>query len=256
MVGYISYDRRMNAEEHYSLYQFYLSLEKEQVSYEDFRITEQLIECYNSTPMSKKQMIAEKIKTDPQYLALIPKFEANPWTVEKPVLWKDRKKTDYYIEQLKKSHAFEVYVDWLFRTQGIDIGLYYGKDQQYHQGETQIGMEIKCDMRSVETGNYYIEYQERMYNNTQWIDSGILKQDHTRFYLLGTINHFVIFEREWLMEYYDRLVVKKERLPDAKLVREQAHLTSKGFILFPKASQKGNIPIDIFIRDYLKRTQI
>ena len=54
----------------------------------------------------------------------------------------------------------------------------------------------------------------------------------------------------WLMEYYRRLVCGGGRLGDAMLVAEKAHGTSKGFILRPEASRRGNIPIESLIRDY------
>lgn len=84
----------------------------------------------------------------------------------------------------------------MFRRHGYDIGLFYGKDQQYHQGETKAGIEIKCDMRLQKTGNVYIEYQERMTNAGEWVDSGILKQDQTKYFLIGTVEEFFILPRE------------------------------------------------------------
>ncbi len=243
MIQQIDYERRLSPEEHYCLYIYFLSHSKRDVDYQDFEITEDLIDHYNRASEPEKQEIADKICMDPNYPYFLQEFWKRPWEFEKPVLWGDRKKPPYYIQQLKESHAFEVYIDCLFQEHRVNIGLYYGKEQQYH-GETAVGIEIKLDKRSAETGNYYIEYQERMRAGGQWVDSGILKDDDTEFYLLGTIDKFVILDRDWLMDYYNRLVIKGETLPDAKLVFEQAHNTSKGFILKPAASRRGNIPIE------------
>ena len=192
-----------------------------------------------------------QICSDPRYPGFLEDFRECPWKFEKPVLWSDREKTGYFIQQLKESHAFEVYIEHLFLQHGVDIGLYYGKEQQYLKGETSAGIEIKYDKLSMQTGNYYIEYQERMRSTGHWVKSGILKPDDTRFYLLGTIDRFAIFERNWLLGYYHRLVENRERLPDAMLVSEKEHGTSKGFILRPAASSRGNIPIEKLIQEYL-----
>lgn len=93
-----------------------------------------------------------------------------------------------------------------------------------------VNIVVKYDKRSRETNNFYIEYQERMWNTGSWVDSGILKDDNSRFFLYGTMSGYVIFERETLLDYYERLI-DGERIPGIILVREQQHQTSKGFIL-------------------------
>lgn len=249
MIEQIDYARRLSPEEHYCLYLYYSS-NTERVNYQNFKITEELIDHYNHASVFEKQTIAMKIREDPNYPHFLDLFHKQPWKFEKPVLWADREKTPYFIEQLTASHAFEVYIDYLFKQYGVDIGLYYGKEQQYHKGETAAGIEIKFDKKSMETGNYYIEYQERMHSKSVWVDSCILKRDDTKFYLCGTINKFMIFERAWLMNYYHRLVENRKQLPDARLVYEREKQTSKGFILLPAASRQGNIPIEKLIEEF------
>lgn len=249
----IDYNKRLSPQEHYLLYRYALLHGQPGVAYQNFELTQSLIDQYNRAPAQEKQQMAAQIQQDPAYLPFLNAFQARPWELEKPVLWSDRKKTPYFIRQLTDSHAFEVYIDWLFRTDGVDIGLYYGKEQQYHMGETEAGIEIKYDKLSEKTGNYYIEYQERLYSNGPWVNSGILKEDRTRFYLLGTMKQFVILKRDWLMDYYRRLVEQNQRLPDARLVCEQTHHTSKGFILLPAAWSKGTISIQTLIKTDLKQ---
>lgn len=266
-MDYIDYNRRLSAEEHYCLYTYYRGLSSAErrclcgylpefshgpALYQSFNITEELIDHYNEASDLTKRETDRRIGQDPLYPSFLKAFRKRPWKYEKPVLWADRKKTPYFIRQLNESHAFEVYIDWLFRQYRIDIGLYYGKEQQYRMGETAAGIEIKLDKRSMDTGNYYIEYQERMTEWSVWVNSGILKEDDTKFYLLGTMEKFVIFERGWLMEYYRELVEKGKTLPDARLVREKGHKTSKGFILFPSASRYGNIPIETLVENDLR----
>lgn len=247
MIEYIDGQRRLTPEEHCCLHRFYLRSGKGTLPYPDFDITETLIGEYNRCPLSEKVAVAEETRRDPDVPAFLQAFQDRPWEYEKPVIWNDRKKTPYFIRQLRESHAFEVYIDWLFRTKGVDIGLYYGREQQYHQGETRAGIEIKCDKRSAETGNYYIEYRERMHDGDPWVDSGILKKDETRYYLLGTAERFAVFERGWLLDIYRRLTERGERVEGAILTDEKAHGTSRGFLLRPSAAQRGEVPLDELI---------
>ena len=129
-----------------------------------------------------------------------------------------------------------------FKQRGIDIGLYYGRDAQY-SGESEAGIEIKYDKRSRDTHNFYIEYQERMWRTGPWVDSGILKDDNSRFFLYGTMAGYVIFERETLLYYYDHLM-DGESIPGIILVREQQHQTSKGFILKPEVWQDITLSVE------------
>lgn len=105
----------------------------------------------------------------------------------------------------------------------------------YDLGETKVGIEIKCDKRSEETGNYYIEYQERLNNYGKWVDSGIIKNDNTKYYFYGVVNHYAIFPRNRLMEYYDKIVVKNIPVPGCRKVQIG---TSKGFLISKEEAEK------------------
>lgn len=176
MIEFIDYEKRLTCEEHIVLLYYSLMYKKKHANYSEFQITELLIDEYNLDNNQEKRSEVEKMverkKEDLDKFRV--DYAQKIWDYEKPVIWSDRKKTDYYIEQLNKSHRFEVYVDYLFRQSGYDIGLFYGKNQQYRQGETAAGIEIKCDMKLQETGNVYIEYQERITKDGEWVDSGIL----------------------------------------------------------------------------------
>ena len=108
--------------------------------------------------------------------------------------------------------------------------MFYGKNQQYRQGETAAGIEIKCDMKLQETGNVYIEYQERITKDGEWVDSGILKKDETRYFLIGTVEKFYILPRTKLQSYYNRLV--------------KEHLTSKGFIMSKRRAEQDSFTVE------------
>ena len=246
MIEHIGYEKRLTCEEHIVLLYYSLMYKKKIADYSEFQITESLIDEYNSDNSQQKRIEVQKMieykKED------LDKFRADyaqrVWDYEKPVIWSDREKTDYYIQQLNASHRFEVYVDYLFRQLGYDIGLFYGKNQQYKQGETKAGIEIKCDMKLQKTGNVYIEYQERMTKDGEWVDSGILKKDETRYFLIGTVEEFYILPLPKLQNYYNRLVKCGEKISGMRLVEEKEHQTSKGFIMSRQRAEQDNIKVE------------
>lgn len=255
MIEYIDGQKRLTCEEHIVLwfYCYEFIAGKSVRDYKDFQITESLIDEYNAPQNRERRIQIQKMVEDSKArLDLFrDKYAQQIWDYEKPVLWSDRKKTDYYIEQLNASHRFEVYIDDLFCRHGYDIGLFYGKEQQYNQGETKAGIEIKCDMQLPKTGNVYIEYQERMTKAGQWIDSGILKPDQTRYFLIGTVGEFFILPKKKLQDYYYRLVKDRETIKGMRLVGERAHQTSKGFIINQQRAKQDHISVQEVI-DNLK----
>ena len=232
-VESIDFERRMTSREYITLYCYDMIMNNKKAVYSDEKymdwvLTEELIESYNSASEDVKMDVAELSRK--QIKLLNNKFVTERWNYEKPVIWKDRKKTPYYINQLTESHRFEVFVDTLFRQHGFDIGLYYGRKQQY-SGETQAGIEIKLDKRLKETKNVYIEYQERLRKEGNWVNSGILKEDNTKFILIGDIDKYYILSKKKLLEYYNRLIVNEEIIPGIRCVAEKEHGTSKGYIM-------------------------
>lgn len=246
MIEFIDYEKRLTCEEHIVLLYYSLMYKKKHANYSEFQITELLIDEYNLDNNQEKRSEVEKMverkKEDLDKFRV--DYAQKIWDYEKPVIWSDRKKTDYYIEQLNKSHRFEVYVDYLFRQSGYDIGLFYGKNQQYRQGETAAGIEIKCDMKLQETGNVYIEYQERITKDGEWVDSGILKKDETRYFLIGTVEKFYILPRTKLQSYYNRLVKYGEKLSGMRLVEEKEHQTSKRFIMSKRRAEQDSLTVE------------
>lgn len=246
MINYINYEKRLTCEEHIVLLYYSLMYGKKVSDYSEFQITEELIDEYNSDKSQQKRvqvkkMIEHKKKDLDEFRE---KYVQEVWNYEKPVIWKDRKKTGYYINQLNASHRFEVYVDYMFSQLGYDIGLFYGKNQQYMQGETKAGIEIKCDMKLQKTGNVYIEYQERITKDGEWVDSGILKKDETRYYLIGTVEEFYILPRSKLQSYYNRLVKYGELISGMHLVDEKEHQTSKGFTMNRQWAEQDSLTVE------------
>lgn len=248
MVEHIDYEKRLTCEDYLALWYFYSKIRKP-IPYRDLQVTEELIDRYNRADDALKEFLAGKIRSGGDLVRDFRKnYREKVWEYEKPVIWGDREKSAYYIGQLTDSHKFEVYVGERFLSHGYDIGFFYGKEQQYRKGETRAGIEIKYDKMLTKTGNLYIEYQERLNSRQMWVNSGILKEDETKFYLIGNMHEFYILPRERLCSYYDRLVRQHERIPGMRTVRETKHQTSKGFVLQRSIARRDGLTIPETIR--------
>lgn len=244
-VSIVDFEKRMTSMEYLALYYYQLLKKKQKMEftdegYKNWILNEELIESYNAESEEIKQNIARLCAES--YKSLNTKFISERWNYEKPVIWKDRKKTSYFIRQLTESHKFEVFVDTLFSQHNFDIGLYYGREQQY-AGETSVGIEIKLDKKLKETNNVYIEYQERMHRDGKWVNSGILKNDNTKMIFIGDIEKYYIFRKKRLLEYYQKLIVNREDIVGARKVAEKEHGTSKGFIMNGELANRENISV-------------
>lgn len=230
----IDFEKGMSFDEHMILY-FYDRLKNgTQCDYDEWHITESLIVSYNNeTDEAILKNIDRCINDNKEFIENL--RQRPTWEFEKPVIWNDRNRSEYYITNLEDSHKFEAYAEHVFKGYDLDIGLFFGKSQQYDLGETKVGIEIKCDKRSEETGNYYIEYQERLNNYGKWVNSGIIKNDNTKYYFYGVVNHYAIFPRNRLMEYYDKIVVKNIPVPGCRKVQIG---TSKGFLISKEEAEK------------------
>ena len=138
------------------MYKMYID-QNYQLEYEDLIITEGLINQFNNSLNNEefKNIFERLINNNKALITLMLRdFKETPWEFVKPVIWSNNVDNDYFIENLTLSHRFEIFIDTKFKNEGVDIGLYYGRSGQ-HQGECKLGIEIKRDMKSKETGNLY-----------------------------------------------------------------------------------------------------
>ncbi len=240
----IDFERKLSFDEHMLLYYYDRLQNGNRTNYDDWVLRESLINSFNldNREESQDRLDALIMECDGEIAELQEEYNDRPWDIEKPVIWGDRVRDEYYIRNLEDSHRFEVYAESIFLKYGLDIGLYYGRAEQYDMGETRAGIEIKCDKRSVETGNYYFEYQERLNTRLDWTDSGILKDDNTRYYFYGVVGDYNIFSRDAIWEYYRRLVLNGERIDGCRNIGSIPRGTSRGFIVSKDAIR--NISID------------
>lgn len=123
----------------------------------------------------------------------------------KPVIW-DLMRTynDFIMQKIEVGAIMETFIEREFEKCGVDIGLYTSKKGQ-KQGESRAGIEIKYDLRSVETGNFYIQLGETYFNEEKLIDSGIIKRDNTLYWIIGVPEKYYIVSKQSLLSLYNSM---------------------------------------------------
>lgn len=242
-MGKIDSKSKLTPEEYLSLFLFDRYGENIEIEYSKFRPTQSLIEKYNAYLKSWQE-----------------KFESNPAQFEKAVDWDiDRPKTDNYKKQLEVGQEFQVWVETEFKKYGVDIGIFNDSEGQF-SGECKLGIEIKNDAKSLETGNTYFEIKERLKGTGEWVDSGVCKEDNSKYYLIGYPEKYYIFVKSDIVAFYESI---KERLTnggwieECKYVREfhkegqRTVSTSEGFVMKPKKALE--MAYSTSIEDFVRR---
>jgi len=135
---------------------------------------------------------------------------------------------DYYKNMLQKGlHYQDFVVEELYKI-GLPIISYSSKEYQAMIGENKAGFEIKLDQKFRETGNIYIEYEEKSdASKLNYVKSGILRNDNTWLYIIGDYTEIFIFSKKQLIMLLASDKIKKVITP-----------TSKGMLLDVKTSEK------------------
>jgi hypothetical protein len=146
----------------------------------------------------------------------------------KPVIW-DAQRTynEYTIMKLEHGALMEAFVGREFEKYGIDIGFYYDPVNQ-SRGENKARIEIKHDMASERTGNYYIEFGENLCEQN-FVYSGIFKKDDSIFWLIGTPNDYHIVYKKDLQELFFSMNPNDASWQDGK--KFVSNKTSRGFVV-------------------------
>lgn len=197
------------------LFWFYKIERKGSEDYSSFKLNQTLVDEYN------------------EYLE---KWDKNYKFNRKRVLWdEDRDETKYFTEKVQDGGTFEDWVDNTFAEHGLNLGMYNSESGQYN-GENELGLEIKKDSKYSDTGNIYIEFQERMRKNQRWVNSGILKNDNTRYWIIGTPEKYFIYRKKHLVELYEMFSKEYEKnktkiYKGISYAHEIEHGTSKGILI-------------------------
>lgn len=117
---------------------------------------------------------------------------------------KDVKEDNDFDFCMEIGHKFELWVEQECKKYGIDLGMYY--DSRQFQGENKLGLEIKHDSKLAETGNVYIEYQALNKDESKFIKGGILKEDNSIYWLIGTEKEYYIFYKSSLVRLYRKIL--------------------------------------------------
>ena len=109
----------------------------------------------------------------------------------------------YYIGNLEEAKEFQDFVCISLINRGIVLSNMSSKKYQYNHGENIQGFEIKYDKKFRTSTNLYIEYQEKSDpNNTNYVESGILRNDNTWIYCLGDYDGIYLMQKSVLKAMY------------------------------------------------------
>lgn len=126
-----------------------------------------------------------------------------------------------YAEKLNEGEEYQDYLIRKLYLEGIIIVPFSSMKYQNDIGESLTRHEIKYDKKMKNTGNLYIETHEKRYkNNETWVNSGILRNDNSIFYIIGDMDECYLFLKNTLKCLYNN---------DTYMKVETG--TSRGFLL-------------------------
>ncbi len=211
--------------------------------YTTFELKDSLVKEYNSwiTSINDKDPVFQWFSKNKRVIdEFKDKFEKE--YMPKVCLWSDRNKTIYYKTQLQKAFEFENYIaNLISQKYELNLEQYLTPYGQYKLGENALGIEIKNDKLIKIYGNVYIEYEEKSNpRNLNYINSGILKSDNCKYWLIGTEEIFYIFRKSRLLDIYNEELMLKER----------GQRSNRGILFKQKKTSKGFVyPIQNAIRN-------
>lgn len=127
---------------------------------------------------------------------------------------------NYYGEKLKQGLEYQDFVMEHLYKEGLPLITYTSKKYQIEKGENKLGVEIKFDNNYNETGNLYIEVEERSSIYKEYIKSGIFRKDNTWLYIQGNYNIAFVFFK-----------IQLQGLSKKYKIFEIQRKTSKGFLI-------------------------
>uniref|UniRef100_A0A6M3LG26 Uncharacterized protein n=1 Tax=viral metagenome TaxID=1070528 RepID=A0A6M3LG26_9ZZZZ len=140
---------------------------------------------------------------------------------------------EYYNKQKEIGLEYQDFVGEILCQNGIVIMNYVSKKYQFSSGENKMGVEIKHDKMFRDTGNLYIELEEKSNpDNKNYIKSGIKRNDNTWLYVIGDYKTIYIFPKNLLLK------LSEEYEPI-----ENNTKTSIGFLLPIKEAEKHNAKV-------------
>lgn len=161
---------------------------------------------------------------------------------------KDVKEDNDFEFCMNIGHEFELFVEQECKKYDVDLGMYY--DDRQFRGENELGLEIKHDSKLAETNNVYIEYLALNKDESKFINGGILKEDNSKYWLIGTEEEYYIFYKKDLLKIYENIMQGKKEWGCGKAKRR----TSKGIVISRERCRELMIADDI--GEFLLKTGI
>ncbi|NLN33176.1 MAG: hypothetical protein GX159_06235 [Flavobacteriaceae bacterium] len=226
-------------------------------TYSDIEFWESQIEAYRDWLEKKEDSkgFIEDYWTENKELLKHFSDEFGVGYLPKVIYWNDRIKNSYFKRQLQEAFLFENFIAEKIKTEyGLDIEPFFSSQGQYELGENALGIEIKNDKLIKETGNIYIEFQEKSGEHlSNYTNSGILKQDNTRYFLMGDYSEFFILRKSDLLEVYrEELNLIAKGIASVRGVEFKQISTSKGFILPVGSNRDLFVSFDEMMNELMK----
>ncbi len=128
--------------------------------------------------------------------------------------------TREYEEKLEAGQKYQDYIVYELYNRGFPILQFNSKHFQINKGESINGVEIKHDRMFRQTQNLYIEFAEKKKEATQWVRSGIMREDNAKIMVIGDYQSAFVFFVKHLQE-------EGRRAGWRRIITD----TSKGFLL-------------------------
>ena len=138
-----------------------------------------------------------------------------------------------YNKLLQDSEEFQDYLTIELIKYGI-ILMNFSSWKYQLQGEGYTKYEIKLDNNMNKTGNLYIETAERKDRNSNWIKSGINRDDGSLHYLIGDYKKVYIFQKKIL-----------KTLCSDVLLQRVSTTTSQGILVSTEQAKHFSIVINL-----------
>lgn len=135
---------------------------------------------------------------------------------------------EYYQKKLEQGIEYQDFVVERLYDVGLPIISYGSKKYQHLIGENKAGFEIKYDTKFKETGNFYIETDEKSHpDNPRYVRSGVYRNDNTWLYIIGDYYNIYIFGK-----------IQLQFLDESGKFRKVQTDTSIGYLLDLKRAKK------------------
>jgi hypothetical protein len=116
----------------------------------------------------------------------------------------------------EEGHVFQDFVCLHLAKHGIIIQNFCSRHYQWSTGENIQGFEIKLDNPCHSTGRLSIEIAEKTRADSNWVPSGIYRQDNSWIYIQGNTREFFIFSKKRLLYLHKVMQPPEEETPTVR----------------------------------------